>query len=46
MDAIERDAPICPPMDELYSLLGQNDAQQAHQQIAELIEALPGRSLE
>ena len=42
MSAIDRKAPICPSMDELYALLGAHDAHQTDQQVAELVESLPG----
>ena len=42
LDAVNGNAPICSAMDELYALLGQHTAQQADQQVAELVEALPG----
>lgn len=45
LDAIDRQAQICPAMDELYALLGQESAVQADQQAAELIDSLPGTCL-
>ena len=42
MEAIDRDAAICPALDELYSLLGHDKAQQDHEDVAKLMELVPG----
>lgn len=42
MEAIDRDAEICPALGELYSLMGKDSAGQADKEIAELMDMLPG----
>ena len=42
MEAIRRDAEICPVLEEMYSLMGEARAQDTDQQIADVINAIPG----